>query len=86
MAFPKAHASAMPRVDEPTRAFSMVTPERMTRRRLKRIQGRESGESDGTGRVGLDNSIWTGPSGGGICQFGLQVAASRARPSAGQLP
>ena len=38
---------AMPRLEEPTRAFSMVTPVRMTRRRLKRLQGRESGEPDG---------------------------------------
>ena len=32
---------AMPNLDMPTRAFSIETPVRMTRRRLKRLQGRE---------------------------------------------
>jgi hypothetical protein len=39
---------AMPRLNEPTRAFSMVSPVRMTRRRLKLLQGRQSGEPDST--------------------------------------
>jgi hypothetical protein len=49
IAFPEeVQRPAMPRLEEPTRAFSVVTPVRMTRRRLKRLQGRDSGEPDGT--------------------------------------
>jgi hypothetical protein len=42
---------AMPDLEEPTRALSVVSPVRISRRRLKRIQdqifGRDSGKSDG---------------------------------------
>ena len=48
IAFPEeVRLPAMPRLEEPTRAFSMVTPVRMTRHRLKRIRGHASGEPGG---------------------------------------